>query len=259
VLRQLLAEQQDPLSSKYHAWLSPEQFGEQFGASKEDIAAVTRWLESKGFEVNDVAPGRRTIEFSGKVGQIESAFQTRIHYYELNNERHTANGSDIYIPAALAPVVAGVASLSSFGPKPLHHVIGLQDSTLADFGSSVHALSPYDFATIYDVMPLWTEGYDGTGQSIAVIGESDIEMSDVAGFRAQFALPVNPPLLIVNGVDPGFQPGDQTESTLDVEWAGAVAKGATIKFVTSASTNATSGIALSAEYVVQNDTAKVVA
>ena len=145
MLRQLLAEQQDPLSSKYHAWLSPEQFGEQFGASKEDIAAVTRWLESKGFEVNDVAPGRRTIEFSGKVGQIESAFQTRIHYYELNNERHTANGSDIYIPAALAPVVAGVASLSSFGPKPLHHVIGLQDSTLADFGSSVHALSPYDF------------------------------------------------------------------------------------------------------------------
>ena len=257
-LRQLLAEQQDPASPRYHVWLSPEQFGERFGASSEDIATIARWLESRGFEVKEIAPGRRTLEFGGTAGQVESAFRTRINYYEWNGERHTSNASDIYIPAALAPVIAGVASLNNFGPRPLHHAVALQGSPLTDFGSSVHALSPYDFATIYDLTPLWAEGYDGTGQSIAVIGESDIQTSDVAGFRAQFALPVNAPVVIVNGVDPGFIPEDQTESTLDVEWAGAVAKGATIELVTSASTNATSGIALSAEYVIQNDTAKVI-
>lgn len=256
-IEQLLADQQDPASPRYHAWLTPEQFGEQFGAAQEDIDAITGWLESRGFQVTEVAAGRRSIEFSGTAEQVENAFHTQIHRYQWNGIEHVANASDISIPAALAPVVAGVASLHNFAPRPFHHVISAPIAPLTDFYGGTHGLSPYDFAAIYDVTPLWTAGYDGTGQSIAIVGESDIAMSDVAGFRAQFGLPVNNPTFIVNGKDPGYVPGDETESVLDVEWAGAVAKGATIKFVTSASTNASDGVALSAQYIVQHNTAPV--
>ena len=110
-------------------------------------------------------------------------------------------------------------------------------------------ISPYDFAAIYDLLPLWAAGYDGTGQSIAIVGETDIQVSDVTSFALSSALPANSPTIIVNGKDPGIVPGDETESDLDVEWAGAVAKGATIKFVTSASTNASDGVTLSAQYI----------
>jgi len=256
-LEQLLADQQDPASPRYHAWLTPEQFGEQFGAMQADIDTVTSWLASQGFQVTEVAAGRRTIEFSGTVQQVEAAFGTEIHRYRWNGREHIANATDISIPAALATVAKGVVSLNDFGVHPYHHFVSTPIAPQTDLSGGTRGLSPYDFAAIYDVTPLWTSGYDGTGQSIAVVGETDIKVSDVTGFRATFGLPVNNPTIILNGKDPGTVSGDETESDLDVEWAGAVAKGATIKFVTSASTGSSDGITLSAQYIVQHVTAPV--
>ena len=256
-LVQLLADQQDPSSPRYHVWLTPEQFGEQFGAARQDLDAVAGWLQSQGFQVTEVAAGRRAIEFSGTARQVEIAFRTQINRYEWNGRQHTANATDISLPEALAPVVAGVVSLHDFGARPLHHVIPSTVAPQTDFSGGVHGLSPYDFAAIYNVAPLWTAGYDGTGQSIAIIGETNIKVSDVTSFRATFGLPVNNPTVIVNGTDPGILAGEETEADLDVEWSGAVAKGASIKLVTSASTNTSDGITLSAQYIVQHATAPV--
>jgi len=258
-LDQLLAEQQDPASPRYHAWLSPEEFGEQFGPAQEDVDAIAAWLRTEGFQVTEVAAGRRAIEFSGTARQVELAFHTRINQYLWNGERHTANAGDISIPEALAPVVAGVASLHDFGAHPMHHVVraaGVAPET--DFSGGLHGLSPYDFAAIYNVSSLWNSGFDGAGQSIAIVGETNIKLSDVTGFRSLFGLPVNNPQVIVNGKDPGIlTDGEEMEADLDVEWSGAVAKGATIKFVTSASTSASQGIALSAQYIVSHQVAPV--
>jgi hypothetical protein len=253
-LAQLLAEQQDPDSPRYHSWLTPDEFGEQFGVSQQDLDGIAGWLRSQGFHVSEIAAGRRAIEFSGSVEQVETAFHTQINRYRWNGRQHTANAGDISIPAALAPVVKGIVSLNDFGLRPFHHLI---PAPLTDFSGGLHGLSPYDFATIYDLAPLWNAGYDGAGQSIAVAGQTDIKLSDVAAFRATFGLPANPPNVIVNGTDPGIVSGDEAESDLDVEWAGAVAKGATIDFVTSANTNASDGVTLSAEYIVQHATAPV--
>ena len=256
-LEQLLAEQQDPASPRYHAWLTPEQFGEQFGVAQQDVDVISAWLEEQGFQVTEVAPGRRSIEFSGTAAQVEAAFHTEMGRYQWNGRAHVANASDISIPAALAPVVRGVVSLHDFGVRSFHHVIPPPVAPLTNFSGGIHGMSPYDFATIYDLTPLWNAGYDGTGQSIAVVGETDIKLGDIAGFRALWGLPANNPTVIVNGKDPGIVSGDETEADLDVEWAGAVAKGATVYFVTSASSNASDGVTLSAQYIVQHNTAPV--
>ena len=256
-LEQLLADQQDPNSPNYHAWLTPEQFGAQFGASQADIETVSSWLSAQGLQVTEVAAGRRTIEFSGTVQQVEAAFHTQIHRYEWNGRQHVANSTDLSIPAELAAIVKGVASMHDFGVHPFHHLAIPRPGPLTNFSGGSRGLSPYDFAAIYNVSPLWNAGYDGTGQSIAVVGQTNLKLTDVAGFRSTFGLPANPPTVILNGKDPGILSGDETEADLDVEWSGAVAKGATIKFVTSASTNTSDGVTLSAQYIVQHATAPV--
>lgn len=257
-LAQLLEDQNDPASPRYHQWLTPEQFGEQFGPAQADVDAITAWLASQGFAVTSIAPSRRTIEFSGMARQVERAFGTEMHRYRVNGVEHVANSSDISIPEALSPVVSGVVSLHNFEARPLHRRI-VRRVPLTDLSGGSHGLSPFDFATIYDLKPLWNLSFDGTGQTVAIAGRTNINPTDVATFRSTFGLAGNNTQVVVNGTDPGIvSSGEETEADLDVEWAGAVAKGATIKLVVSKSTNTTDGIDLSNQYIVNNNLAAVV-
>jgi subtilase family serine protease len=251
-LEDLLAGQHDPASPDFHRWLTPEEFGERFGPSQSEIDAVTQWLESQSFTVHNVARGRRVIEFSGSARQVERAFHTEIRRYSLAGEEHIANAIEISLPEALAPVVAGLASLHNFPHKPMHRVI----APLTALNGGSQGLSPWDFAAIYNVLPLWNSSFDGTGQSVAIAGRSNIQPADAQTFRSTFGLPANNPQVILNGADPGiWSAGEQMEANLDVQWSGGVAKGATVKFVVSKSTNASDGVDLSNQYIVTNNVA----
>ena len=276
-LEKFMDEQLDPTSPNFHRWLEPEEFGLNYGPAEQDIQKVIGWLESHGFRVNSVSKGRIFIEFSGTADQISQTFHTAIHRYVVRGEEHTANANDPAIPEALSPVIVGIYSLHNFYSKPLHRVGGLMrwsketgkwepaDKASPQYGITVSGnlyelITPYDFATIYNVLPLWKAStpIDGTGQNIAIVGRSDILLSDVATFRSTFGLPVKAPNVIVNGADPGYPSlGDQIENSLDVEWSGAVAKGATINFVTTKSTTTTGGDTLSEEYIIDNKVAPV--
>jgi hypothetical protein len=135
----------------------------------------------------------------------------------------------------------------------------------------VEDVAPYDFAAIYNILPLWSAStpIDGTGQTIAIAGTSNINPTDIASFRTFFGLPPNVPTVILgNGSDPGLcgtvgaSPdcgfGDLIENSLDVEWSGAIAKGANIVLVTSAQTSATDDPLYDSEsYIVNHLTARI--
>lgn len=251
-LVQFLAAQLDPASPYYHQWLTPQAFGERFGASIHDMEQVAGWLQSHGMTLDEVPSAHRAIVFTGTVAQVEATFHTSMRMYSVNGELHFANSTDPQIPQALSEVVGGVLSLHNFLSAPLHVVAPAFTS------GGAHYLMPQDWATIYDVAPVYTQNINGSGQSIAVLGRSDIYASDVAGFRSFAALPTNNPQIVINGANPGFpDSGDLIESSLDVEWAGAIAKSATVKFVTSKS-GASDGIALSAQYAVGHNLAPIV-
>ncbi|MGH9483032.1 MAG: protease pro-enzyme activation domain-containing protein, partial [Terriglobales bacterium] len=112
-LRQLLVDQQTPGSPQYHRWLTPQQFGAQYGPAPADIQTVGRWLTAQGLSVDRVAPGGNVIEFSGTAGAVAAGFHTEIHRYVVAGATHWANASDPAIPAALTPAVAGVVSLNN--------------------------------------------------------------------------------------------------------------------------------------------------
>jgi len=256
----LLEAQQDPASPEYHQWLSPEIFGQRFGASERDVERIVDWLAGHGFEVEPVESARRQIVFSGTAAQVQSAFHTEVHLYNINGESHYANASDPEIPLAIAEVVSGVVSLHNFRSQPMHKIATRAEVPAPEFTSGgTHYLAPADFGVIYDVAGLYSQSIDGTGQSIAVVGRTDFNLSDVRAFRANFGLPAKDPTVIVNGPDPGIvSNGEQTEATLDVTWSGAVAKNAAIQFVVSKSTNSSDGVALSAQYIVNHNLAPIV-
>ena len=272
-LRSLLEAQQDKSSPNYHQWLTPEMFGKQFGPSDADIQSVTDWLAREGFYGIRLGPGRSVIEFSGTAGQVRQAFSTQIQNYAVNGAMYIANSSDPQIPAALAPVISGIVSLHNFPRKSHSKLLGdvrrnpntgkLEPLFTFPFpgnGQNFYGVGPGDFATIYNSKALVGGGNDGTGQTIAIVGETQIDPSDVSDFRAMFGLANNfsAANVILNGMDPGItSQGEETESDLDVQWSGAVAPGATVKFVVSASTPASAGIDLSALYIIEHNLADV--
>jgi len=256
-LDQLLAEQQDPASPNYHAWLTPEAFGERFGATSEELATITGWLQSKGFVIEQVAKGRLWVNFSGTAADVENAFHTRMRTYVIDGTTRHANAVDPSIPKALAGRVAGIVSLHDFPLKALH--TPPKPVTRAEYTyGSTHYLAPGDFGIIYDVNPAYGSGINGSGQTIAITARTHPNngVTDWNNFRSQFGLPYNPPNIIINGADPGDVPDDDGETDLDVEWSGAVAPNATIDVVMSASSY-TDGIALSGQYIVSNNLAPV--
>jgi len=294
-----VASQYDQSSLNFHQWLTPQQIGQKFGPAQADISTLSGWLSGHGFTVTHVGADGMTIQFRGTAGQVESAFHTQIHNLSVNGKMHLANLTDAQIPAALAPVVAGIKGLHNFLPHPLHRLgnkvefnpdahgwvkqqtwsaTGQQATSDAGFthrgpvassnstsspqpnfyfpitsnGTTVAVeedVAPYDFAAMYNLTPLWTSSITGSGQTIAIIGTSDIDLTDVSSFKTAFGLPAGLAPVIAHGPDgdPGIctggtnvcNGGDLVENSLDVEWSGAVAPGAQIVLVTDAYNNQT--------------------
>jgi hypothetical protein len=265
-LRDLLDQQQDKSSPNYHKWLTPEQFGQMFGPSDQDMQTITSWLGSHGLQVARVTKGRLMIEFSGIEAQVQEAFHAQIHKFVVNGEEHWANASDPEIPTALTPVVAGVFTLYDFRKQP-QHVMSSQRFTatvrpgsLPQFTTStgLHALGPADYAVIYNINPVYTAGINGSGTTIAVVGRTNIDVLDVSDFRSAFGLIANAPQIVLDGPDPGnLGGGEETEAILDTSWSGAIAPNATVKLVVSASTDTTDGVDLSELYIVENNLGNV--
>ena len=248
-IESFLNDQQDRSSASYHRWLTPEQFADRFGLSEGDIAKISRWLRSEGLQVDARARGRNWITFSGTAAQAGHAFHTAIHNYRVGGRMHYANSTEPSVPAAIAGVVAGFEGLSDFRLQPL--VVNRANLPEYNLGSG-HVLAPDDLAAIYDISPLYSAGIDGAGQAIAVVGTTAIDLSDLKTFRSKFHLPANDPQVVLVGDDPGnVGGGPLLEADLDLEWAGAIARNASLIYVYSFDVQA------AAQYAIDQNLAPV--
>jgi len=259
-LKQLLEEQQDPKSPNFHKWLTPQQYADRFGLSHNDVQKTTAWLKSQGLTAVKVANGRDWINFSGTASQIESAFRTEIHRYNVKGEMHFANSAPPSIPAALSGIANGFLGLDDFRPKPMIKKAVPRARTARPGYYDVNTgsgdfLAPNDIATIYDLGPLYTAGIDGTGEKLLIAGQTDVYLADLVNFRSGFGLPAIfsgctatggvltsctssstanfQYILDPNSSDPGVSLNDLTEADLDLEWSAATARGAQIIFYNS--------------------------
>jgi Pro-kumamolisin, activation domain/Bacterial Ig-like domain (group 3) len=261
-LEALIAAQQDPSSPLYHKWLSPEEYASRFGISDADIATIDLWLQQQGFTVDGVARGKSRITFSGTVLQVESAFSTELHYYRNGTRTEFAPSTNLSIPVGLSGVVRTVENLSSFRPQARVRFKAPQRTAGANFTSSQsgnHYLTPKDVATIYDINQAYNSGINGTGQSIAIVGQSAVALSDIENFQKAAGLTVKDPteVLVSGSGTATVYSGDEAESDLDLEYSGAIAKGATIYFV-YVGNNLNYSVWDSIQYAVDNKIAPII-
>ncbi len=296
----LVDQMHKPGNANYHKWLTPEQIGKNFGPAQSDIAKLTAWLETQGFKVNFVTNSGMIVDFTGDASKVRDAFHTEMHNIQLHDGRQfVAAMSEAQIPAAFKDLVGGFPSLSSIPPTPMMHnkgsvqfnpktrgiksVVDINGNktvnpnpeftftcpaSLCGSAETFYALGPQDFYTIYNENPLLSAStpINGTGQTVAVLEESDINTADVTTFRTAFGVTPNTPALTVEHghgsvtcSDPGkldtSSDAEEGEADIDAEWAGATAPSATILFESCKTTSTTQGVLLAAEAVVDNNLA----
>lgn len=241
-------------SPNFHHWMSAAEQGQKYGVAQQDIDAITGWLRSQGFTVGHVYPNHMVIDFSGTAGQIRQAFQTEIHSLSVRGKQHIANMSDPHIPAALAPAVHGVVSMHDFRPQAYHKL--KTDYTFAGCGSNCYALVPEDFQTIYNLTPLYAAGITGTGQTVALVEDTNSYGTDWATYQSKFNLTSYGGTLSTvhpndagNCTDPGTN-ADDVEADLDVEMVTAAAPGAAVEVISCKDTTTTFGGLIAIQNIV---------
>jgi pseudomonalisin len=275
----LLHEQQNPASANFHAWLTPQQVGEKFGASANDIQAITDWLQGQGLHVDRIANSRMSISFSGSAANVKATFGTELHRYQVSGETRIAAVGAPHVPTALVDVIQSVRGLTTVRTRA-HHAFTQHQSSVLRPGATRPELSncqaspcsyfitPADFATIYGVMPVLQQSINGAGQSIAIVGRAQVSNADIEAFEHITSLPNSDPILRVppagilpppastsctdTNPDDCGKANDQSEATLDVERAIGTAPGATIYLVASTDVNNQDGVFIATEHVIDD-------
>ena len=162
------------------------------------------------------------------------------------------------MPQAIAGMVQGFRGFENFRPQPRVHAV---KPNFTSHQTGNHFIAPGDFATIYNV----PAALDGTGQTIAVVGQTDINFSDVDAFRTAAGLPArttgasaNFQKILITGGGSGFNDGDEVEANLDVEWSNAVAKKATILYVFAGANSTTKNVFDALQFAIDNNLAPVI-
>jgi subtilase family serine protease/N-acetylneuraminic acid mutarotase len=256
---QLLEDQQNPASPEYHHWLTPEEIGARFGLSGQDISTLTGWLQSQGLHVNWISPSRTFIGFGGTAADVNRAFQTELHYYNVNSVKRMSVSSDPTIPEALAPAIKSIRGLFTPDEQSMLHKTAVPEAS-PEYTSSTgaHYLMPGDFATIYDLPSDLT----GAGQTIGIVSWSRTYFADFNNYRTKSGSTFPNPTEIIpfayGGQDPGSaatnssqESEGQDEATLDVTRAGSVAPGAKLLLVISSTSGTHDGLGSDTQYLVQ--------
>ncbi len=267
-LATMIDQLHNPKSPNFHQWMTPEQFGQNYGVAQSDLQKISRWLQFRGFTVNSVYPNRMLVDFSGTSGQVRESFRTEIHQLSVNGESHISNMSDPEIPAELAGLVKGVVSLNDFKPRKMAKRVMKRPGAQYTFGPACgfltglrdaspncEALMPADLETIYNINPLLSAGITGKGQTVVVIEDEDAySLGDWNSFRKVGGLARAYPYGSISQTHPApptganncTDPGDLNDTTddevaIDMEWASAAAPNAAIQVAVCDDTRTTFG------------------
>ncbi len=271
-LQQFLLATHDRSSPQFHQWLTPQQFGQQFGPADADVQAVTRWLGTHGLQATKISQSKAFVEFAGTAGALSSAFHTHIHQFHSQRGDFYANADAVQVPAALAGVIRGLAPLNSLHAQPQIQILGEGQTGRGQqhqqplwtapnqFGTQnpyEFIVAPEDLATQYDLKPLYQAGVNGTGQTIGIIDESNIDLSLVQAYQTLYGTGAAPPQVVIDGVDPGDVYQADIEAYLDVEVGGAIAPKATVNLYIASDGALTDPVELAALRAVEDNQASV--
>jgi kumamolisin len=211
----------DPKSPQFRHYLTRDQWMDSFAPPPADLDAVKAWAAAAGLTVAQTASNRLLMELTGPVSAFDKAFSTELHVFvsksDSSNREYGTNGA-FTIPPEIAnhfravltadlapdtsPLAADNAPVTSSPPR----------------GSG--GRTPAQIAKAYGVDALYAQGASGGGVKLGIVTGGAFRMSDAMSFWKSFGIDRAAPTVI-----PTMEPPSTTysETTLDVEWAGAIA------------------------------------
>lgn len=225
-LQQFLQAVQDPASSEYHHFLTSQQFDAMYSPTADAANEVVSYLERQGLHVTGVSPDNKLIHVRAQSGAIERALGVQINDYEYRGRRVHATVGSPKFPVDIAGSVEAVLGLSNLA---LAHPALVLPPFAAPSSSTPIGYSPLQIATAYN-WPSLTDTSIGAGITIAIleIDAPNVLSSDYTGFWNYYGLPNHSVTFTTVGSNPPDIADDDIETTLDLEYAGAMAPGATL-------------------------------
>jgi len=210
-------------SPAYHHWLKPGQFAQQFSPSPTAYNVVMQYLQTSGLTVRNTYGNRMLIDVSGSTRQIDNAFHIAINDYQLAGRQFFAPSSNLQIPAMVSPFIQAVFGLSAYAQ--MHSEMQQKPGTTAHQLTATSGYTPSQIETAYNYNPLYSQGINGSGETIGILTAYTYNQSDINSFDQAFGLPS--PSVTQDNID-GTPTQTNPETTLDLEWSSATAPGASV-------------------------------
>lgn len=228
-LTQTIRDMYDPTSATFRQTMSVDDWMAKHAPPVEDVDKVAAWLSSQGMSVPQRGTNRLLLEFTGTVGQFNEAFQTKLHDFERENPSAGRPPIPVYgalapliAPPDIAPLVTGVVTVDlPADTKQLPNEGG--DIVISNPPNPLDSLSVSQVARAYDIDGLYSLGHDGTGVKLGLVVGATFKFKDLQSFWQSFGVQRTDPV-VVETMEPVAT--RYLETTLDVEWAGALAPGA---------------------------------
>ncbi|MDQ3264395.1 MAG: protease pro-enzyme activation domain-containing protein [Myxococcota bacterium] len=226
-LEQRIRDLYDPSSPEFRRYMTPAEWISLHSPHEVDVNTVADWFKSQGFQVPFVATNRLLFEFTGTVGQFNRAFDATVHVLSRKspqggNPNHDVFGfveGGITMPRFVSDRIHSLATLDlAAEPGPMSGEVGpLPDSPPPNIEDG---LTPQQVAHAYNFDALYDAGFHGQGVRLGITVGAGFRFKDVEGFWKSMGITREKPRVIQTMEPPATR---YRETTLDIEWAGAMA------------------------------------
>jgi len=222
-LTNLLQKMYDPASPDYHHYLTPAQFAESFGPSREDYQSLLEFAGTNGLKVTATHPNRLLLDVSGSVSNIERAFHVTLRTYAHPQDQRLFYAPDADPSLDLATPVLHISGLDNYS-RPQPRLLANAPHSTPNAGSGpAGTYMGSDFRAAYAPgVPL-----TGAGQTVGLLEFDGYTAADITYYESNASLPsVTLTNVLLDGFN-GLLTGDggEVEVSLDIEVAIAMAPG----------------------------------
>ncbi len=226
-------------------YLSVGKFAGRYGQPQSNIKALERYLTGFGISSTSLADGL-DVTATGTADQFNAALsvQQRSFVVPAVPARHGqprrpairihGTKQTPLLPRRLGDFVLSILGLTNypaFDSLAVHTPAIAKSAKPADVQTG--SLTPEDFASRYDLSPLYAKGATGAGRTIGIVTLASLTPSDPEFFWSNvLGIAAKPDRITLDDVDGGAGPVSDAsgsgETTLDVEQSGALAPDANI-------------------------------
>jgi subtilase family serine protease len=225
-LDQLLKDLYDPASPKYHQYLTPAQFTEQFGPTAGDYQKLINFARANHLAVTATHPNRTLLDVKASVADVERAFQVTMRTYRHPTEARTFFAPDVEPSLDLDLPVLCISGLNNF---VIPHPMDLKRSSAQKLSISQAQTGsgPNGFFIGNDFRSAYVPGValNGAGQSVGLLEFDGYYSSDITAYESLAHLPnVTVTNVLMDEYD-GTPGSAVDEVSLDIEMAISMAPG----------------------------------